>query len=267
VGAFDVDRYLARIGYGGPRHPSPETLIALQLAHLTSVPFENLHVFHRVGVRVDVGWSYPKIVEEGRGGWCFELNGCFAELLRRLGYRVEQLSCRTFEPATGGLSDEFDHLALLVHVDGTAYLADVGWGDGPLRPLPAEPGEYPSRPRRARIETDASTVRLIEVVERADGTAAWELQYEASRRPRLLEEFDPRSRYLQTAPGLNWTEKPLVTRATSGEGGRVTLHRDRLRVRGDDLAIEDRPVAAEQWTDELRRWFDLTVPTAELHNS
>ncbi len=167
-------------------------------------------MFHRIGVRVDVDWSYHKIVEQRRGGWCFELNGCFAELLRRLGYAVDLLSCRTFEPSTGGLSAEFDHLTLLVHVDRTPYLVDVGWGDNPLSPLPAEPGEYASRPRRSRIETERSTVRLMEKVERDDGSASWELQYEASRQPRQIADFDARSHYLQTEPGLSWTEKPLV---------------------------------------------------------
>jgi N-hydroxyarylamine O-acetyltransferase len=260
--SFDVDRYLARIAYDGPRDPSPAALAGLQAAHLIHVPFENLHVFSRVGVRVDVDWSFGKIVEQRQGGWCFELNGCFGELLRRLGYDVDLLSCRTYEADTGGLSAEFDHLALLVHLDGASYLVDVGWGDNPLGPLPAEPGEYASRPRPTRIEADAETVRLIERVERVDGAVVWELQYEASRDPRRLEEFDARSRYLQSAPGLSWTEKPLVTRATSALGARVTLHRDRLRVRDDDLAIRDEPVPAEHWESTLRTWFDMSVPTA-----
>ena len=170
--SFDVDRYLARIGHDGSRQPSLTTLAELQVAHLQHVPFENLHVFHRIGVRVDVDWSYHKIVEQRRGGWCFELNGCFAELLRRLGYAVDLLSCRTFEPSTGVLSAEFDHLTLLVHVDRTPYLVDVGWGDNPLSPLPAEPGEYVSRPRPSRIETERSTVRLVAEVERDAGARA-----------------------------------------------------------------------------------------------
>jgi N-hydroxyarylamine O-acetyltransferase len=256
----NVDRYLARIGYDGPREPSLATLTGLQVAHLIAVPFENLHVFYRVGVRVDVDWSYAKIVEQRRGGWCYELNGCFAELLDRLGFDVDRLSCRTFDTDTGGLSAEFDHLALLVRVDGVPYLVDVGWGDNPLIPLPAERGEYTSRPRITRIEDDAAMVRLIELVER-DGASRWELQYEASRQPRQLAEFAARSHYLQTEPGLSWTEKPLVTRAMSVHGARVTLHRDRLRVRQDDLSVDDRAVAPEQWEHELRRWFGMSVPT------
>ena len=259
---FDTDRYLARISYDGPREPTFRTLAALHLAHLLHVPFENLHVFHRVGVRETVDWSYPKIVEQRRGGWCFELNGCFAELLRRLGFEVDLLSCRTFEPGTGGLSPDFDHLALLVRVGADAYLVDVGWGDNPLAVMPAENGEHDTRPRPSRIEADGDVLRLIEHVERVDGEVVWELQYEATRRPRTLAEFSARSRYLQTEPGLNWTNGPLVTRATSPLGGRVTLSRDRLRVRADDLSIADRPVTGEEWEDVLRASFGMTVPSA-----
>ena len=258
--SFDVERYLRRIAYTGSREPTLDALTALQLAHLVSVPFENLHVFRRRGVRVDVGWSYAKVVEQRRGGWCFELNGCFSELLRRLGYSVDLLSSRVYQPSSGGLSPEFDHLALLVHTAEGPYLVDVGWGDSVLRPLPAETGEYHVRPRPARIESARDSLRVIELVTREDGETVWELQYEADRRPRTLAEFDPRSRFLQTEPGLSWTEKPLVTRATSAEGARVTLHADRLRVRDDDLSVVDHPVAAEAWADVLLEHFGLDLP-------
>ncbi len=221
------------------------------------VPFENLHVFYRLGVRVDLGWSYAKVVEQRRGGWCFELNGCFSELLRRLGYRVDLLSCRVFLPSTGELGPAFDHLALLVVVGGQRYLVDVGWGDNPLSPLPAESGEYAARPRPARVEVGATSLRMLELVTRPDGETTWEPQFEASLTPRRLADFGDRSRYLQTEPGLSWTEKPLVTRATSAGGARSTLHADRLRLRDDDLVVTDQPVAPEEWPGVLRAHFGL----------
>lgn len=255
-----VGRYLDRIGYTGRRAPTLTTLRNLQLAHLINVPFENLDVFHRRGVRVDVNWSYQKIVGRRRGGWCFELNGCFGALLEQLGYRVARLSCRTFESDTGGLSADFDHLALLVRVGSDRFLVDVGWGDCALAPIPAEVGEYKVRPRRARIETTDDSLRLIELVERVDGETVWERQYEASLHPRALADFDARSRYLQTEPGLNWTETPLVTRATSAKGGRVSLHADRLRTRQDDLTFVDEPVSQDEWPAVLEDRFGIAPP-------
>jgi N-hydroxyarylamine O-acetyltransferase len=255
-----IGRYLERVGYAGRRAPTLTTLRKLQLAHLIHVPFENLDVFHRRGVRVDVNWSYQKIVDRRRGGWCFELNGCFGALLDQLGFRVARLACRTFEPATGGLGPDFDHLALLVRVGGDRFLVDVGWGDCPLAPIPAEAGEYSARPRRVRIETTADTLRLVERVEEVDGEAVWTPQYEASLHPRALADFDARSRHLQTEPGLSWTEKPLVTRATSGKGGRLTLHRDRLRTRQDDLSFVDEPVTPGEWPAVLDERFGIAPP-------
>jgi N-hydroxyarylamine O-acetyltransferase len=211
-------------------------------------------------VRVDVNWSYQKIVDRRRGGWCFELNGCFGALLEQLGYRVTRLACRTFESDTGGLSADFDHLALLVRIDGDRYLVDVGWGDCALAPIPAEPGDYAARPRKVRIESASDSVRLVELVDRGDGETAWQPQYEASLQPRALADFDARSRYLQTEPGLNWTEKPLVTRATSAKGGRVTLHADRLRTRHDDLSFVDEHVAQDEWAAVLEASFGIAPP-------
>jgi N-hydroxyarylamine O-acetyltransferase len=255
-----VDRYLERVGYSGKAAPTLATLRKLQVGHLVHVPFENLDVFHRRGVRVDVNWSFQKIVDRQRGGWCFELNGCFAALLEQLGYRVARLSCRTFEPGTGGLSADFDHLALLVRVGSNRFLVDVGWGDCPLAPIPAEPGEYAARPRKVRIEKTADSLRLLERVKRVGGETVWELQYEASLRPRALADFDARSKYLQTEPGLNWTEKPLVTRATSAKGGRLTLHADRLRTRQDDLTFVDEPVSQAEWASVLATEFGISPP-------
>ena len=186
-----------------------------------------------------------------------ELNGCFGALLGALGFDVDHVSCRTYGPE-GGLSPDYDHLALLVRVDGDRFLADVGWGDQPLRPVPAEPGDYDGRPRRCAVEGAGGTsFRLLEAVPDGDGTPVWMPQYESSLAPRTLAEFADRSQYLQTAPGLAWTERPLVTQATSAAGARVTLHRDRLRVRDDDLHHVDHPVTAEEWPAVLRTHFGL----------
>ena len=109
---FSADRYLQRIGMSpqtGP--PTLELLAALQLAHLSHVPFENLHVYHARGVRTDVDWSYPKIVEQRRGGWCFEVNGCFGALLRAVGFELDHISCQVWNDP-GEWGPPLDHLGL-----------------------------------------------------------------------------------------------------------------------------------------------------------
>ena len=51
---LDLDAYLARVGYTGPRKPTRETLAALHLAHAQSIPFENLDVLLGRGIELDL---------------------------------------------------------------------------------------------------------------------------------------------------------------------------------------------------------------------
>ena len=120
--------YLKRISVDvAGRTPTLELLAELQMAHLLAVPFENLDVFHRRRVTTDVEHSLGKIIERGRGGWCFELNGAFGWLLAELGYRVDYVSCRVNGPDVWG--PPLDHCALVVHLDDRCWFVDVGFGD------------------------------------------------------------------------------------------------------------------------------------------
>ena len=85
---MDVTTYLSRIGYRGTRTPNADTLRALQLAHLQTIPFENLDIHLRRPILLDLERLFQKLVVLRRGGLCYELNGLFAALLRALGFPV-----------------------------------------------------------------------------------------------------------------------------------------------------------------------------------
>ncbi len=243
TGGVDPERYLDRIGApaaGGP--PALDALATLQAAHLVTVPFENLDVYHRRGVSTDVAASYAKVVEARRGGWCFELNGLFGWLLGRLGYEVDRVSCQVWGP--DGWGPPFDHLGLVVHLDGERWLVDVGFGDCCLSPIRLTSAETDALPRPVRCAVDGDGFVTCE--RQPDGT--WVEQLRGSFTPRALADFEPRSRYLQTAPGLPWTEKPFATRALDATGSRVTLRRHILRTRAGTGEFVDRPVATDEWS-------------------
>ena len=67
------------------------------------------------------------------------------------------------------------------------------------------------------------------LVQLSDGEA--KPQYRFGSEPRELADFDPPSRRLQTQPGLHWTESPFATRLLDGGPDRVTLLKDRLKLR------------------------------------
>src|SRR5215213_6707253 len=135
---MDVQAYLRRINYRGELAPTVATLRELHRAHLLAVPFENLDIHLGRAILLDQDALFDKIVTRRRGGFCYELNGLFALLLRELGFEVTLLSAGVAR-AGGGFGPEFDHLTLLVKVPSAeamalylpsaSWLADVGFGD------------------------------------------------------------------------------------------------------------------------------------------
>src|SRR6267378_5734849 len=135
---MEIDPYLRRVGYFGEIEPTETTLRSLHRAHMFSVPFENLDISLGREIICDESRFLHKIVDERRGGFCYEMNGAFAALLRELGFQVTLLSARV-GAGDGRDGPEFDHMALRVELEED-WLADVGFGDSFVDPLRLEPG-------------------------------------------------------------------------------------------------------------------------------
>jgi len=205
--------------------PSLPLLIALHQAHLLSVPFENLSIHYGEPITLGEEALYDKIVRRRRGGFCYELNGLFAWLLRRLGFTVSLLSARVAQ-SDGAYSPEFDHLTLQVRdLDGADWLADVGFGDSfrlPLRLLPdleQDGGDSCSY----RLTVDAADTSWL--VQRHSETQ-WEAQYRFTLRQRRMTDFVERCHFQQTSPESHFTQRRICSLALPD--GRVTLSGLRL---------------------------------------
>jgi N-hydroxyarylamine O-acetyltransferase len=131
-----LNAYLARIGYTGDRAPTRAALIALHRAHVTQIAYENLDIHLGREVVMDEAAIWDKIVNRGRGGWCFEMTRVFAVALRDLGFRFDLLAGRV------GSLDAPDHACLRVWLDGAPWLADVGFGNGLRQPIPLAEGTH-----------------------------------------------------------------------------------------------------------------------------
>ena len=219
---MDVDAYLERIDYRGPLAPTAETLRRLHVAHLLTVPFENLSIHAGEPVVLDDESLFGKVVGRVRGGFCYELNGLFGALLRELGFRVEMLSAAVAR-REGGFGPEFDHMALLVTL-GERRLADVGFGDSFVEPLLVdERAEQTQGARAFRIE-DEEGGRLVLLSRDAGGV--WEPQYRFSLEPHSYEDYAEMCRFHQTSPESHFTRGRVCSRLTPE--GRVTLSGSRL---------------------------------------
>ena len=106
-----IAAYFRRIGLDMPEKivPDGELLKKLQFAHCTTVPYENLDIIRGIPLSLDPDDLYDKVVTRGKGGFCFELNGIFGWLLRRLGYEVTDVAARYLRRLEEGLEQpQFD---------------------------------------------------------------------------------------------------------------------------------------------------------------
>jgi N-hydroxyarylamine O-acetyltransferase len=233
--------------------PNAETLRELHRAHLFRVPFENLDIHWERVIRIDEEAFVRKIVECRRGGFCYELNGAFAVLLRDLGFGVTLLSARV--PAgDGSYSPEFDHLTLRVDLN-EPWLADVGFGDCFVDPLRLEVGlEQEERGNCFRIVEAGESLRL----ERRDADAAWRTEYLFSLKPHRLEEFADMCRYHQTSPKSPFTRKRVCSLAR--EDGRITLSDMKLITTRDGRREERLLETDVEWQGALAQHFGMLAP-------
>jgi N-hydroxyarylamine O-acetyltransferase len=219
--AFSADAYLDRIGITGPITVDAESLRRLQYAHLMRVPFENLDTHLGRPIRLDPASLFEKIVIRRRGGFCYELNGLFACLLRSLGFQVNLLSAQAAN-RKGGFGPEFDHLALRVDLDHP-YLADVGFGDAFLEPLRFTAGIEQSDPRKTFLLTHEGDDWLV--CERAP-SGAWKPLYRFTLVARSIDDFAEMCRYHQTSPESHFTQGTVCSIATAD--GRMTISGNRF---------------------------------------
>jgi N-hydroxyarylamine O-acetyltransferase len=213
VDAFVFDSYLQRIGAS-----RSSSLAELHERHLLSVPFENLYTHMDIRIVLEVPWLYDKIVVQRRGGFCYELNGLFAELLRDLGHSVELLAARVHNGERFG--PPFDHMALLV--DGS-WLVDVGFGAFSLHPLAWASREDQKDPFGVfRLVDHGDDVDVL-----MDGAPAYRLE----RRPRELAEFVPACWWHQTAPESGFRKAPRASLARPD--GRITVTDEKVVITKD----------------------------------
>jgi N-hydroxyarylamine O-acetyltransferase len=253
--AMDVGAYLDRIGYAGSREPTLATLRGIHRAQMLSVPFENLDIFgSRRHVYLDEPTFFAKVVGERRGGFCYELNGLFAALLRELGFEVDLLSARVMKGNREG--PEFDHLALLVRAVDSAgrWLADVGFGDSSLVPLDLdEPGPQGEPEGGFRIE-DAGAYHAMWARTEA---GKWVERYRFSLVPHLLEDFAGMCEYHQTSPDSHFTQNRVCSMPNAA--GRITLSGNRLTVVQDGQRTLRRLADDAEFSACLREHFGMDL--------
>lgn len=244
-------QYLERIIFNEKLTPSVLLLSQLQKTHLFNIPFENLDIRRNIPIRLDIESIYNKIVLQQRGGFCYELNGLFYELLKNLGFEVRRISARVYHD--GKYAPEYDHLAIMAIIDGKEYFTDVGFGEFTFSPLQLDTTE-PQHDERGTFRVD----RYGEIYYRVtkQGNDVWQPVYIFENRHRKFKEFDAMCQYHQTSPESHFTKSSLITRPTNN--GRITLTDDTLKITESGQPTEEKPVnCREEFATYLFTYFEI----------
>ena len=250
---MNVEHYLSRIGLKETGLlPTAQTLETLQVAHLRTVPYENLDILAGKPIVLEKEALYDKIVVRRRGGYCFELNELFGHLLRALGYGVVDSFGRFLRGETE-IPMRRHHVLLVTCENGERFVCDVGVGSGsPTRPVPLIEG--------AELVDGQDIYHLCRddflgwVLEEAY-KGGWRDVYSFTEERQLPVDFVTTSFYCEKSPDSPFNKAPMVSLRTS-EGRRT---RD-----GDEFRIFDASgvhVMTPETSDEIARlmheWFDL----------
>jgi N-hydroxyarylamine O-acetyltransferase len=254
----DLDAYLARIGFGGTRTPTLETLSAIHLAHAQAISFENLNALLGWPVPLDIPSLEAKLVRGGRGGYCFEQNALLYTALRELGFEVSRLAARVVWNAPEDAIRPRTHMLLQVRIDSVHYIADVGFGTqtltGPLRLVTEIEQSTPHEDfRLVRAGPDLKLQSRV--------GENWKTLYRFDLQAQYEPDYEVANYYIATNPASHFRSTLMAARPFPG--GRHGLSNNQLSLHKLGAPSEHRTVTSVAEVREvLETIFGLTLPSA-----
>jgi N-hydroxyarylamine O-acetyltransferase len=251
-----VNGYLQRIKFTDHIVPAIQTLYDLHFAHMLAVPFENLDIGLKRPIQITESAIYEKIVINKRGGFCYEINGLFAWLLKQVGFNVTYLNARVYDHE-GKMGIDFDHLALMVQIPEKPerWLVDIGFGDSFTEPL--------------KFDVDGEQIqglRAYQIEQVTDGYAVWRKNYDDTwerlyffdlEPHNFPDEYEAACLYHQTSPESSFTRGSIITRATTD--GRVSLEDGKLILTRNGQRTEKRLESREEYKALLLEHFEIAL--------
>jgi N-hydroxyarylamine O-acetyltransferase len=256
---MDINGYLRRIKSNGLFRCDLDTLRELQYKHVFAIPFETLDIHNQIPIILKTNLLFQKVVRDHRGGYCYELNILFHHLLNFCGFDVTLISGRLHH-SHHRFGREFEHMALIVNLNGRNWLVDVGFGDFSLAPLAIAPGE---------IQHDGRN--FYQIVENVMldgqaylGVAKWiaskqdfKIDYLFTLTPRSVSDFNGMNEFHQTSKESHFSRSLICTMPTPE--GRITLINNKLIRKENDNRQVKIIHSANQRDQLLEKYFHLDM--------
>jgi N-hydroxyarylamine O-acetyltransferase len=257
---FDLAAYLRRLSYDGPREASLTVLGALVSAHAAAIPYENVDVLLKRGIRLDIASLQKKLVHDGRGGYCFEQNTLLEAALDALGFAVTRIAARVVRGLPVSAEAARAHKVLRVDLPEGPYIVDVGFGNlTPTAPIALRPGQVQA--------TSHEPFRLMpqesEFVLQVQLGDAWDSLYRFPLEPVPAIDFQVANWFTSTFPGSAFATNLIVARPVAE--GRATIYNRRFTIRNRDNRTARRVLdGIGDYRDVLLEQFGLTLDDNEL---
>ena len=255
--ALDLDAYLARIDYRGAVSPRLDSLQEIALRHPLSIPFENLNPLLGRPVPLDVASLQQKLLNDGRGGWCFEHNVLLGTALAAMGFDVTGLAARVMWNMPVGATLPRSHMVLRVNLDGRLFIVDAGFGGLTLTaPLRLETGVDQETPHERFRLMRADDSFVVEARVRDE----WKALYRFDQQRQAIADYEVTSWYLSTSPKSHFLTSLVAARAKTDR---------RLALRNTDFAIHHQDgytercslLSAKDVRATLEGEFGISVPS------
>lgn len=255
--SIDLNAYLSKIGYTGAVRPSLETLSALAILQSQAIPFENLNPLLGLPVLLDLASLERKLLHEGRGGYCFELNLLLKHALEAIGFEVHGLAARVLWNQPEDAVTPRSHMLLRVSLQGQDYLVDPAFGGVSLTGvLRLEPGvEQPTAHEPFQLLSERSGSFRMQAMIRGE----WRSLYRFDLQEQFLPDYEFSNYYLSTHPRSHFKANLYAGRTAPGR--RYVLHNAQFTVHQLGGPSETRILTSpSEMRETLERDFLLKLP-------
>lgn len=250
---INVDEYLNRLGLKR-QDASLAYLKALHKAHVFNIPFENLDIHYGQKIALDYHKVFKKVITNGRGGFCYELNGLLYHLLYHLGFDCYLISARVRNPKTKAYGKEFGHMAVAVDIDGSTWLADVGFGEAIIEPKQIKTNAIQvDYTKYWRFHQDPDENWILQV---SNDAQVFDTKYLFTLKSRELIEFMEMCEYHQTSRDSIFTQSKYVTKPT--HDGRIVLTDTHLKITTLGTEEESSILNEDEFLAKLDQHFGIS---------
>lgn len=226
-----------------------KTLNLLMKSFLANIPYENLDFSHKKIPSFNILRVYEKIVENNRGGICYETNSLFAYLLSTLGFKVDMIFTKVKDLKY--IAADYPHLALIVQIDNIKYLVDVGFAQNTREAMNINDFKYISESENISYKIDKINNEYILFKKQANND--YIESYSFTEDIKTFSDFD----HLFSKVKIDEKNTlPVILVSKAKDEGRVTLYKNIFSINTSELKRKWQ-VNDENRNEILRDYFDI----------